>query len=414
MVVGIGEDRPSGLCERARKLIERAEILVGGRRQLAFFAEHPAQRPVLAEDVDRCLQNLRQRLGDPPRSECVVLASGDPCHFGIGPLVVRAFGNDRVEILPHVGSVALAFARLGMGWQDARVLSAHGRPLEDAVLPALGSRKLAFFTDMTNTPSAIAAALLRAGVEAAEAWVLERLGGAGERIVHGSLDDIAAQQFDPLNVMVVIRKDGEAASPRFGRPESEYRQARGQITKAEVRAVSLSKLELPSDGVLWDVGAGSGSISIEATELAPGLTAFAVERDEQQLACLRANLRSHHVTTVQVVPGQAPESLAALPDPQRVFLGGHGGRLSDILELCLNRLPAGGRLVANFATLDGVAQVTSALDDGGWQWELSQLQVSRGQRVGPPQAGTRFEALNPVFVVSARRPDESGGKAAQP
>lgn len=396
-VVGLGDDGPEGLAGWVCELIDGAEVLVGGRRHLAFFADHPAEQVVLASDVERTLAELRDRLDG---RRCVILASGDPCFFGIGPSVVEVFGRERVQIAPHVSSVALAFARLGMSWQDARVVSAHGRPLEAALRPALGARKVAFLTDPVNTPAAVARALLEAGVARGEAWVLERLDGPDERIVHASLEEIAGQEFDPLNVLVLLRPEGEARGPRFGQPERLFRSSRGQITKSEVRAVTLARLELPADGVLWDVGAGSGSVSVEAAELAPGLRIYAVERSEEQLSCLRANVAAHYAVGVEVVAGTAPRALGGLPGPHRVFVGGHGGRLLDILEVCLERLLPGGRLVANFATVEAVTMATAALAEVDWSWEVVQVQAARGREIG---GQTRLEAFNPVFVVSAQR-----------
>ncbi|MCC7105787.1 MAG: precorrin-6y C5,15-methyltransferase (decarboxylating) subunit CbiE [Chloroflexi bacterium] len=394
-VVGIGDDGAAGLTARARALVEAAELLVGGRRHLAFFPGHPAERVVLANDVERALRDVCARIGG---RRCVVLASGDPCFFGIGPTIVELFGAETVEIVPSASSVSLAFARLGMGWQDASVESAHGRPPEAAVRAVLRSRLTALLTDSVNTPAALARALLAAGAADAEAWVLERLGSECERVVHGRLEELVGQSFDPLNVMIVRRAAGRVAGARFGRSEDELRHARGQITKAEARAVALARLELPSEGVLWDIGAGSGAISIEAAELAPRLRVLAVERSEEQLGCLRQNLTAQHAASVRVVAGEAPGALADLPDPDRVFLGGHGGQLGAILAHCLERLRPAGRLVGSFATLEAAGMATSTLSDRDWAWELCQVQASRGRRIGNQ---TRLEAMNPVFVVSA-------------
>lgn len=409
-VLGIGDDGPSGLGARARALIDRAELLAGGRRHLAFFPEHPAERFTLADNLDSALDRLCAEVG---RRRCVVLASGDPCFFGIGPHLVERLGRERVEIIPHASSVALAFARLGLAWQDAAVLSAHGRPLEAILGPAATADKVAILTDDRNTPAAVAAALLAAGVPDRPAVVCEHLGGPAERIVETTLAALPGQTFARLNVSLLLPRSPEPRGgypplPRspLGRPEAAYRHARGQITKAEVRAVVLAKLRLPPDGVLWDVGAGAGSVAIEAAALMPRGAIYAIERDEEQLACLRENVRRHVTPQVRIVAGAAPDALRALPRPDRVFVGGGGAGVAAILDACLARLPDHGRLVVAAATLESVVEAQARLRAGGWAHELVQIAVSRGREVG---GRTRLDPLGPVFVLTGWRGDGSAG-----
>jgi precorrin-6Y C5,15-methyltransferase (decarboxylating) len=395
VVVGLGDDGPAGLGQRARELVDHAELLAGGRRHLAFFAEHPAEKLLITNKLDEVVARLAVAANE---RRCVVLASGDPCFFGIGPLLAERLGRERVEIIPQVGSVALAFARLGLAWQDATVLSAHGRPLAGLLGPAVDARKLAILTDDDNTPAAIARALLAAGVPDCSAFVLEHLGGAAERVVETRLAELPGQSFARLSLLVLLPGANGAGGPRFGRAEAEFRHARGQITKAEARAVTLAKLRLPPDGVLWDVGAGSGSLSIEAAGLMPRGAIYAVERDAEQLACMRDNVRRYVTPQVRPVVGHAPEALSGLPRPDRVFVGGGGSVLGAIIQSCLERLDGLGRLVTNAATLDSVVEAQSCVRNAGWESELVQLAVARGCAIG---GRTRLEALNPVFILSA-------------
>jgi precorrin-6Y C5,15-methyltransferase (decarboxylating) len=416
-VVGIGDDGPSGLADHARELIRRAELLVGGRRHLGFFVEHRAERLVITNNLDEVVERLAAEVD---RRRCVVLASGDPCFFGIGPRLVERLGPERVEIVPQVSSVALAFARLGLAWQDATVLSAHGRELENVLGPAARAGKVAILTDDRYTAAAIAEALLAGGMPDCQAFVCEHLGGPAERVVRTRLGELPGQEFARLNLLVLVRptpqpptrvgKGGWGVGPALGRPESDYRHARGQITKAEARAVTLSKLRLPPDGVLWDVGAGSGSLSIEAAGLMPRGAIYAVERDGEQVACLRENVRRHVTPQVRVVDGEAPGVLRKLPRPDRIFVGGGGAQLVPILQACLERLEGTGRLVLNAATLESVVEAQACLRKAGWASELVQLAVSRGREVG---GRTRLEPLGPVFILSAwpvGRDAEMGGR----
>jgi len=375
--------------------IEAADVLAGGRRHLELFPGIGSERLVIADDLDGLIGRLESKVG---RERVVVLASGDPCLFGIGPLLAKRLGQERVEIVPGVSSPALAFARLGLGWHDATVVSAHGRPLDVAVAQARSATKLAVLTDEVNTPAAVAAALLRSGASDRDAWVFEHLGGAAERAVAGTLSQLTGQAFASLNVLVVPELDWPALDRRFGQPESSFAHRRGLITKAEVRAVSLSKLGLTDGDVLWDVGAGSGSLAIEAARLVPRLRAFAVERSIEQIGMLKQNLdRPGGPLDVTIVEGEAPEALQSLPPPNAVFVGGGGERLVEILDVCAAKLAGDGRIVANLVTLERVASALAWARNRDLTVELVQVSIARGSEIA---GGTRLDAQNPVYIVT--------------
>jgi precorrin-6Y C5,15-methyltransferase (decarboxylating) len=395
LVVGIGDDGPAGLPDTTASRIASADLLVGGRRHLEMFPNHPAERlPImgdLAPLLDRVDAESRKR-------RVVVLASGDPCFYGIGPLLATRLGNERVEIVPGVSAVALAFARLGLSWQDATVISAHGRPLAEAVNGARSARKLAVLTDEVNTPAVVARALLAAGASDADAQVFEHLGGPAERTDAGRLSEIVGQGFAALNVLVVPDLSWPPFSRRFGRSETCFAHSRGMITKPEVRAISLSKLVLREGNILWDIGAGSGSLAIEAAGLVRGLQVVAVEQSAEQIGLLEQNLAGlDHDGGVRVVHGEAPTVLADLPAPDAVFLGGTGGHLEAILDACLDRLRPGGRIVANLVTLERVTAMLKWAKARGVTAELVQVSISRGADI---QGLVRLDAQNPVFVVT--------------
>jgi precorrin-6Y C5,15-methyltransferase (decarboxylating) len=337
----------------------------------------------------------------------VVLASGDPGFFGIAPVLTRRLGRDQVEVLPNLGSVQLAFARLGEAWHDAGVLSAHGRPLEPVVRQALSQAKLAILLDHVHTAQVVAAALLAAGVEPeAHTWLMQRLGGPAERVQHGCLADVPAWTADPLSLLVILRDPARVRgpAPRLGLPDDAYAHAGGQITKAEVRAVSLARLAPRAGDTVWDVGAGSGAVSIEAAWLCQPGQVYAVERRAEQRARAADNIARFAAHNVRLIAGEAPRALEELPDPDAVFVGGSGGQLTPILACAAQRLRPGGRLVVNLVTLEALHAATNGLDSLGLAWELAQLAVARGTRVPGEAASrrTRLAALNPVFVLSAR------------
>lgn len=399
-IVGVGDVGPRGLTDEARACVARATLLCGGERHLALFPTHPAERFLITKDLVRLVEAVTT--AQAARRRVVVLASGDPLFFGVGAFLSARLGREAVRVLPHVSSVQLAFARLGVAWHDAAVLSAHGRPLEQILGRAMASAKFAVLTDDDHTPGAVARALLDGGMEDAEAAVCEHLGGAAERVVRAPLSAIADETFARLNVLVVLR---DPARVRWGRPlvgqtDDAYAHRRGLITKAEVRAVSLSRLGIERARVLWDVGAGSGSVAIEAASLCLDAAVYAVERDPDQHALLRANVRRYSAGNVRMVRGEAPQALAELPDPDAVFVGGTGGRMEEVLDVVVCRLRPEGRLVLNLVSLDHLATARRQLTAAGWPTSITQVAVARSTPVGDTD---RLAAQNPVFILTAER-----------
>lgn len=398
VVVGVPPSGIDAVDPRGRAAIDTATLLCGAQRHLDDVPSHGEERMVIG-DVDTCIARLRNR---DQHEQAVVLATGDPLCFGIGATLIRALGREQVTVVPATSSVQVAFARAGVPWDDARILSAHGRPLDPVVPHALDARVSAILCGPDHPPQAVAAALLDGGMEDCRCVVAEQLGGPVERVVDATLSAVSRGHFDPLSV-VVLDRDAEArttgATRDAGRPEADYSHARGMITRAEVRAVGLAQLRPSGASVIWDVGAGSGSIGIEAAGLAPGARVYAVERDPEQLTHLRANVTSHGHGAVEVIEGEAPDALSALPDPDRVVVGGHGGRLGEILGVVRQRLRPGGRVVCHFATLDGVLVARATL--GGWSPQVIALNVARGVDAG---RSLRLRAEDPVFLVTAEAP----------
>jgi precorrin-6Y C5,15-methyltransferase (decarboxylating) len=405
LVIGIGDDGPVSLPAAVLARVHQAELLVGGQRHLDLFPDIAAERLTISGGLEHVYQQIEAAGG----KRVVVLASGDPCFFGIGPLLAARLGRERVTIIPNVSSVALAFARLGVGWQDAKVVSAHGRPLADAVAAAHGAANLAVLTDDENTPAVVARALLAAGAVDADVWVFEHLGGEREAEHRTTLAGLAALTFQPLNILVVpalswapiptvAPRPAAQRPPLFGRPEAEFHHSAGMITKPEVRAVSLSKLRLRPGGVLWDIGAGSGSLTIEAVALVPDLRVFAIEQTAAQRSLLWQNVgrlagRAH----IKVIDGKAPDALEELPDPDAVFIGGSGGSLGDILDVATRRISHDGRVVINLVILERVTEAVAWARAHSIPAEVVQVGVARGTDI---VGYTRLQAENPVTIVT--------------
>ena len=399
---------PDDLTPRALKVIREAQVLVGGRRLLSYFPDHPAQKITLGKDPEGTLGQLPALAAD---LRVVVLASGDPNFYGVGPLVLKLLGPEQVVVHPNITAVQAACARLKMAWQDASVVSLHGRsfqPLAESL--SRGPDRVLVYTDPEHTPGAIARWLLARGQEEARLCVLEDLGQATERLTWLSPREALEQEFSPLNLVVILpgaRQHPQAATPseagglghlHLGLPEEALARQGGLITKAEVRAVVLAKLALTPGLTLWDLGAGCGSVSLEASLLLPGGRIIAVEQDQDRAAQIRANRAKFGVTNLEVVLGRAPACLADLPVPQRVFIGGGGRDLGEILPAVLGRLePGDGRVVLTATLLNTLERARGVLAAAGWQMEVTLLQVSRSR---PLADGAYMQAQNPVWIVS--------------
>jgi precorrin-6Y C5,15-methyltransferase (decarboxylating) len=331
----------------------------------------------------------------------VVLASGDPLFFGIGRYLLRNLPEADLEFVPNVSSVQYAFAKIREPWDDAVFVSALGRGMKGAVDQVVAHDKIAILTDEENTPRAIANELLDRGRDGYTAYLCENLGTAEESITHTDLRGLQNLPAAALNVLILIKEyeaGGEDAGPCLGIPDEEFATVKKLITREEIRAVSLAKLRLRHDMTLWDIGAGSGSVSIEADHLMPNGRVFAVERNPQCIKHLKENLRKFNSRNITLVEDLAPSCLEDLPDPDRVFIGGSGGHLWQILEAADGRLPTGGRVVLNAVTLDTLTAATEFFENAGYELEVTTVNIARTR---PLTDYKMFEAFNPVFVLAA-------------
>ena len=383
-VIGLAGDDVAALPPGAQRALARADLVVGGHRHLEALCGPGRRTLVIEGDVGSVLSAA----GD-ERGEVCVLASGDPGFFGIVRPLAQRFGRTCLDVHPAPSSVALAFGRLGMAWDDAVVVSAHGRPLVEAARAAARAAKVAVLVSPENPPEALGRALLELGAKHGHAAVCTRLGLAGEAVTEVDVAALAAGTWDPLSVVVLWSGAGvaPAKSLAWGLPDSTYLHRGGMVTKAEVRAVAIGKLDLPSHGVVWDVGAGSGSVAIECAALAPALDVHAIERSADDARRIEANAAERGVS-LRTIRGLAPEVLAGLPSPDRAFVGGGG---PAVLDAVLARLRPGGRVVATFAAMDRAAAAAERLGS------LVQVSISRGERL--PDGGLRLDGQNPVFVV---------------
>jgi precorrin-6Y C5,15-methyltransferase (decarboxylating) len=388
-VIGIGDDGWDGLAEPAREALRSAPVILGSARQLALLPDLGVRREPLPSPL---LDRLDGLVAANPG--LCLLASGDPMLHGLGATLAGRLGAGRLRVLPAVSSVALACARLGWAEHDVDVVSVVSRPIE-VVLPAIqpGARVLVLCRDGA-TPAALAGLLADRGWGTSELTVLEHLGGAAERVT-GPLTAgaIPAGPFAALSVVALTcRPDaGTIALPRVpGLPDDAY-ESDGQLTRREARALALAALAPGPGQLLWDVGAGSGSIGIEWMRVDPRCRAVAVERRGDRAGRVRRNAAALGVPGLQIIEGDAPAALSDLPRPDAVFVGG-GVTADGLLETCWERLGHGGRLVAHAVTLESEAVLHR------WQ------QMTGGQlvRLAASHAGPLggFTAWRPALPVT--------------
>ncbi|BCO10232.1 precorrin-6y C5,15-methyltransferase subunit CbiE [Desulfolithobacter dissulfuricans] len=409
------------LDDGVRETIARCHAVVASGRHVPLV-EDLCERIIPIAPVQTMLERLAGELALGP---VTVLASGDPLFFGIGRTLLGRFGPDRLHIRPALSAMQLACARFKTPWDDMAFLSLHGREMDTLagrVLVCLrhtAHGKVMLFTDQHNSPDRIAALLLQTleeygAMELARTirvQVGENLGLKDERLVEGDLARIAGLTFAPLNMMLISRESEAVFGPVLGLNEEELVHSRGLITKNEVRAVTLHTLRLPPSGVFWDVGGGSGSVSIEAARMCPALAVFCVEAKGEQQENIRANIRGHQAWNVRLVSGLAPAILSGLPDPERIFVGGSRGRLKEIIDICARRLKPGGRLVVNAVLARTAEQAPKYMLRHGLSVQVTRIGVSRWQETGEEQECVedrqcvvdrrqpRQTTINPITII---------------
>lgn len=398
-LVGAGIEGWEGFGGKALEVINKADLLIGHQRLLDIFPDFKGEKRTFG-DLSIMLDSLKTL-----EKMVVVLSSGDPNFFGIARFMLRNLPKERIEIFPNVTSVQYAFAQIKEPWDDAIFVSVHGRGLKSAIDKIIAADKVAVLTDDVNTPSALAKELIKRGVEGYEVYLCEDLGLPTEKITRTDVKGLVGMPASPLNILIMIKAWEPTLEnfPILGISDEEYHTAKKLITKQEIRAVTLAKLKLQNDLVMWDIGAGSGSVSIETGNLIPNGKVFALEKNPQYLSFLRENLKKFAAKNVILVEAYAPEGLDDLPDPDRVFIGGSGGMLEDIIEAVDRRLKPEGVIVLNAVTLDTLTKSVEFLEDHGYTVEVVCINVAKTRGLTEYKM---FEAHNPVYIISAWKGEE--------
>ena len=401
ILIGVG---CHGLTREQAGMLAQCGLIVGDARHLALVQEMPSEKQPISP-LAPALESIRLGLAN---GDVGVLASGDPLFFGIGRRLLKEFEAGKMVVLPALSTMQEACARFCLPWDDMNMVSLHGRKTLHVPGLLLAKEKTFAFTDHHNTPATLAKQLIEylkliedEGLLAqCRVYVAENLGTQEERLFSGTLADVAAQDFAELNVLIVIRPNTvDKNTHAFGLTEDEILHSRGLITKDEVRAVTLHALRLPRTGVFWDLGAGSGSISVAAARLHPGLTVFAVDQHPEAFANVKGNIRQFGCYNIVPIQGEATVVFKDLPDPDRVFVGGSSGKLAEIIGQVADRLLAGGRMVVNGVIGKTVAEAPQCMVEHGLNVALSRVQIERA--IFPETEPGKI--LNSITVMTGKK-----------
>ena len=394
-IAGIGMGNPDTMTAEVRKAVEHADALVGASRMLESFSHlgKPAFTAITPAEIRAVAEN------HPEFSEICVLMSGDVGFYSGAKKLPEALAGYELRFLPGISSLVYFCAKLGTSWDDVRWVSAHGR--EDDILPTIRtSRKTFLLTGSTRPVSAICRELCEAGLGELTVHAGERLSYPEERIVTGKAAELAEQSFDSLAVMLVENPHPvEPAAFTHGIPDEEFIRGKVPMTKFEVRCAAVSLLRTKPGGILWDVGAGTGSVSVEAALANPGGAVYAIEMKPEAVELIRENREKFQAWNLFPVEGAAPEALAGLPAPDAVFIGGSTGNMLEIFAEIQRRNPA-AKVVVSAISLETLAQAIDCFAKFGLEnTEISQIMAARAKEAG------RYHLMmgqNPVYLISGQ------------
>lgn len=406
-IIGIGDDGFDGLTRQALDMIQQAGTLFGPANLINKLPAGNSQTVVLSADLDQAARSIASATQGP----LVMLASGDPLFYGVTRYLCDRLGKDRFEVIPHVSSMQLAFARVKESWDEAYLSNLASQSQTHVISRIRGAQKVGLFTTEQSPPDVIAQALLDQGVDYFTVYVCENLGSPDERVTRGSIAEIAKQRFSNLNVMILIRLPDVPDRPTrlqgkrlFGNPDECFLQSRpkrGLLTQSEVRVIALSQMDLGPSSIVWDVGAGSGSVAIESALIAAEGQVFAIEMDPEDYNLMVQNSRTFGTTNLTPVLGEAPDAWRELPDPNAIFIGGTGRAVVQLIEAAWARLRSGGRLVVHVSSLANVTFAESSIRSLGQIPEVLMINLARSQE---QMETLRLEAVSPTFLVSAIKP----------
>ncbi len=387
-IIGMGEDGWEALSNRARLAIKSTDVIVGANRLLALLPKTRADIHEWPQPFSAVVEQIKPLRG----RNTVILATGDPMNFGVARKLLEFIPFEEMEIIPQVSAFSLAASRMGWSLPDCDCFTIHGRPAANVEAFIQPSARLLILTEDETSIAEVCRRLITRGFGESKISVLENMGGVGERITNFVANANSNLDWSPLNVVSVHCVAGSQAkifSRVAGLPDDAFVHD-GQLTKREVRAATLAALAPAPDQLLWDIGAGCGSVSIEWMRVARGCEAFAIEHNEDRLKMIATNIDQLGTPRLKIIAGKAPEALDGLRAPDAVFIGGGVGN-EGVFEAAWSNLKPGGRMVANVVTIEGEMHLYDLQEKHGG--ELVRMDVSTLTMVGP------YRAMKPRMSV---------------
>ncbi|OGR14628.1 MAG: hypothetical protein A2277_19580 [Desulfobacterales bacterium RIFOXYA12_FULL_46_15] len=407
-VIGMGLG-PDDLTPKHLTLIRECDVLVGGERHLALFRDLGKQEIVIKGRINGVIDAVREKMDG---YRIVVLASGDPLFYGIGATLMQYFDKTQLNIHSNISSISAAFTAIKEPWHDALVISLHGKKEAEAISFSKfsGENKIAFLTSPEMNPGYIADMLIKEGIYDFRFCVLENLGNKEMEKISwfDNIDLIRQQTFQDPNIVILFKrlleKNIVSRETHIGMDDSLFKHSKGLITKSEIRSLSLSKLKfIKKDHVLWDIGSGCGSVGIEASFLIPWGLVYSIEKHSKRISDIIHNLKNFNCSNVKLVNTEFPDGIEELRIPDRIFIGGGGKNMAQMMDVCCEKLALFGRIVINTVLLQTMGTVLTCLEKYKFKTDVVQVQVSRSK---PMPYGDRLEAINPVWIISGAKTRE--------
>lgn len=404
-VIGIGIEGRDGLGKRAAAIIDNAGLIVAGARHLEDFRDSSAQKVIIKTPLESAAKAI-EKFQLKSREDVAIIATGDPLLFGIADFILKRFERRDVAVIPGVSVVQSAFARIKESMNGVTILSVHSAKEEIGAFAQRAARfdKLAVFTSPQNSPASIAAALIGCNAHYDDVYVVESLGMNGEKVIKTTLEKVVRiKKFAQLNLMILLRgekgAESGAAAKQFGLPDPLFAHSNGMITKEELRVVVLSKLDLTPDAVVWDIGAGSGSVAIEAARLAPLGRVYAFEKNAERVRDILENKKRFKTANLNIIKGVAPECIKKETEaPDAVFVGGGGADMAKILSFAVKKIKKHGTIVVNAVTMETASIAYNFFNNRKFNRELVMMNISKARPAGRLNI---LGAMNPVFIIRA-------------
>jgi precorrin-6B C5,15-methyltransferase / cobalt-precorrin-6B C5,C15-methyltransferase len=413
-IIGMGLDGIAGLNTQMLEKIEHSSVLAGSERLVSYVSNFVGKK-IIFDNLAQGIAEIQEY--DQQDQEITILATGDPLFFGIGRLLLQHFTAENLSFYPHLSSIQLAFNQIKIPWHDAEIMSVHGRSLENLIpLWKKGAKKIFILTDRVNNPQAIASLYCDLDLPVHyDFYICENLGSNQAQFYQFNspvaIEKLSQQKtnFEALNVVILIRQDLTNTElnlqnlPLIGIPDQNFLSFSDRpslLTKREIRLQILGQLNLQPKQIVWDLGAGTGSVSIEIARLCPTSRIYAIEKTAMGISLIEQNSQRFQVSNITAINGEAPLILQELPNPERIFIGGSGGNLSAILEYCLQKLKINGILVLALTTLEHFHHCLNYCQQAQLDYDVIHLQISRSVAINHL---TRLSPLNPISLISVTK-----------